>query len=129
MPKFKADANISGEGTASSTASPASEPDPSGPDITSTITTIGLIGVGVALFDVALIPGMVIGVAAALAPKYMPQLGQRLEPMLNTAVRGAYKATKMARGAVAEAQEKVLDIAAEVEAEEAGVHSGPLSRH
>jgi hypothetical protein len=35
--------------------------------------TIGVIGVGVALIEVALIPGMVIGVAAALAPKYLPQ--------------------------------------------------------
>jgi hypothetical protein len=30
---------------------------------------------GVALFDVALLPGMVIGVAAMLVPRYVPQMG------------------------------------------------------
>jgi hypothetical protein len=34
---------------------------------------------GVALFDIALLPGMVIGVAAMLAPRYVPQLGRGQE--------------------------------------------------
>jgi hypothetical protein len=96
-------------------------------DLTSTVATIGVIGIGVALFDVALIPGMIIGLAAAFAPKYLPKLGDRVEPLFNTAVRSAYKVTRMARGAVAEAQEKVLDIAAEVDAEEVEANSRSAS--
>ncbi|MBV9827694.1 MAG: hypothetical protein JO001_18840 [Alphaproteobacteria bacterium] len=98
-------------------------------DFASTAATIGIIGVGVALFDIALIPGMIIGVAAAIAPKYVPKLGERLEPVFTTAVRGAYKVTKLARGAVAEAQEKVLDIAAEVEAEDTATSAGSGDAH
>ena len=126
MPKFKADVKVDGDPKKSS-AAPADGHDTdelSEPDLTSTLATIGVIGVGVALFDLALIPGMIIGVAAAFAPKYLPQVGDRLEPLFNTAVRGAYKATRMARGAVAEAQEKMLDITAEVDAEEAEAHAG-----
>jgi hypothetical protein len=91
----------------------------SGDDLLTTATTIGVIGVAVALFDLALIPGMVIGVAASFAPKYVPKIGDRLQPLFNSTVRGAYKVTRKARSAVAEAQERVHDIAAELEAEEA----------
>ncbi len=122
MPKFKADVNVGGDGGKAS-----SSPEPDGPaagaarepDLTTTVATIGAIGVAAAVFDVALIPGMLIGVAAAYAPKYLPQVGERLEPVFNAAVRGAYKMTRRARNVVAEAQERMHDIAAEVEAEEA----------
>jgi uncharacterized membrane protein len=49
--------------------------------------TIGVIAAGVALFEVALIPGVVIGGAAALAPRYLPKLRRRLQPRFNTTVR------------------------------------------
>jgi hypothetical protein len=79
--------------------------------------TIGVIGVGVALIEVALIPGMVIGVAAALAPKYLPQINAGLQPLFKSTVRGAYKLSRKTRAAVAEAHEQVQDIVAEVHAE------------
>jgi uncharacterized membrane protein len=52
-------------------------------DFVTTAATVGVIAAGVALFEVALIPGMVIGGAAVLAPrflpnKYWPKLGRRL---------------------------------------------------
>ena len=56
-------------------------------DFVSTAATIGMITAGVALFEVALIPGMVIGAAAVLAPKYVPKLRRRLRPLLNSTVR------------------------------------------
>jgi len=56
-------------------------------DFVSTAATIGMIAAGVALFEVALIPGMVIGAAAVLAPKYVPKLRRRLRPLLNSTVR------------------------------------------
>jgi hypothetical protein len=132
--KFKADVNVGGsarkptEETADPGAS-ATEAGAGEPDLATTITTIGVIGVAAALFDVALIPGIIIGVAAAYAPKYVPTLGDRLQPLFNYTVRGAYKVTRKARGAVAEAQERMHDLAAEVEAEETAELNGASPAH
>jgi len=41
---------------------------------------------GVALFEVALIPGTAIGGAGVLAPKYPPKLGRRLQPAFNSMI-------------------------------------------
>jgi uncharacterized membrane protein len=49
--------------------------------LVNTAATIGVIAAGVALLDLALIPGMVIGGAAVLAPNLLPKLGRRLRPM------------------------------------------------
>jgi uncharacterized membrane protein len=46
--------------------------------------TVGLVVVaGAALFEAALIPGVVIGGAAALAPRILPKFRQRLRPLTN----------------------------------------------
>jgi len=70
-----------------------------------------------------LLAGVVIGVAAALAPKYLPKLSTRLKPLFNSTVRGAYKLSRKARSAVGELQEHVNDITAEVKAEEAATET------
>jgi hypothetical protein len=134
--KFKADVNVGAAKPAAASAESAepaeSEVIDTGaelPDIGTTVATIGVVGVAVALFDLALIPGMVIGVAAAYAPKYVTNLGERLTPLFNYTVRGAYKVTRSARSAVAEAQERMHDIAAEVEAEEAAELNGAAPAH
>lgn len=50
--------------------------------------TVGLsMLAGVALFEVALIPGLVIGGAAVLAPRYLPKLRRRLQPLFKSAER------------------------------------------
>ncbi|MEJ0068645.1 MAG: DUF5132 domain-containing protein [Pseudomonadota bacterium] len=90
------------------------------PDLMTKAITVGVIGVGVALFEAALIPGMIIGVAAMLAPKALPKLGAGVQPIFRSAVRGAYKAGQRARHAFAEAQEQVHDIVAETNTEAAG---------
>jgi hypothetical protein len=126
--KFKADVNVGDGVRKPQSATPAAEQDAPAaaaqdePDVVTTVATIGVVGVAAALFDVALIPGMIIGVAAAYAPKYVTNIGDRLQPLFNYTVRGAYKVTRGARSAVAEAQERMHDIAAEVEAEEAEVN-------
>jgi hypothetical protein len=132
--KFKVDVNP-GNGHAKAAAEPTEEAateheeapanGADGPDFVTTATTIGVVAVAAALIDVALIPGLVIGVAAAFAPKYVPKLGERLEPLFNSTVRGAYKMTRKARSAVAEAQERMNDIAAEVDAEAAAETKEP----
>ena len=76
-------------------------------------TTVGVICVGAALFEAALIPGMVIGVVAMLAPKALPRLSDAVEPAFRSAVRGAYKVGQKARYIVSEAEEQIRDVIAE----------------
>jgi hypothetical protein len=97
---------------------PAPEASSSDPDFTTKVATVGLIGLGVALIEVSLIPGMIIGVAAALAPKYAPKLTEGLRPLFKSSVRGAYKFAQKTREAVAEAGEQVQDLMAEARLEE-----------
>jgi hypothetical protein len=82
-----------------------------------TVATVGVVGVGVALVEAALLPGVLLGVAAVAAPKYMPRLGAALTPIFRSTVRGVYKAAHKTREMMAEAQEQVGDIVAEMEAE------------
>lgn len=135
VPKFKADVNVEhSTANLADAGTPKGEvgaPSPADNEVSlgTTVATIGVIGVAAALFDVALIPGIIIGVAAAYAPKYVPGLGDRLQPLFDYTVRGAYKMTRSARSAVAEAQERVNDIAAEVAVEEAAEADGAASAH
>jgi hypothetical protein len=86
----------------------------SDPDFATKVATIGVIAVGVALIEVSLIPGMVIGLAAALAPKYVPGL----RPLLKSTVRGAVKLAYKTRETISEASEQVQDIMAEAKLED-----------
>ncbi len=79
--------------------------------------TVGVVAVGAALFEVALLPGIALGVAAMLAPKYVPKVGAALTPMFRSSVRGAYKLGQKTREMMAEAKEQMHDIVAEVHAE------------
>ncbi len=90
-----------------------------GRDLLTTAVTVGAVGVGVAMLEVALIPGMLIGVAAVAAPSLLPKIGAGLAPLFRHAVRGAYVVSRKTREAVAEAREHVEDIVAEVHSEAA----------
>jgi hypothetical protein len=79
--------------------------------------TVGVVAVGAALFEVALLPGIALGVAAMLAPKYVPKVGAALTPMFRSSVRGVYKLGQKSREMMAEAKEQMHDIVAEVHAE------------
>jgi hypothetical protein len=98
-------------------AGEAHEPNPAVNEAVTVAATVGVVAAGVALFEIALLPGMVIGVAAMLAPKYVPKMGATLTPMFKSTVRGAYKFGRKTREMVAEAKEQVHDIVAEVHAE------------
>ena len=64
-------------------------------DVMTTVATVGVIAAGVALLEVALIPGMIIGGAAVLAPRlfpkslsknlpnFLPGLRRRIKPLLD----------------------------------------------
>ena len=86
-------------------------------DLVATVATVGVVGVGVAVLEAALLPGVALGVAAILAPRFVPKLGEALGPMFKSTVRGAYKLGQKTKEFVAEANEHVQDIVAEVDAE------------
>jgi hypothetical protein len=61
---------------------------------------------------------LVATVATVAAPQYFPKMGEALNPLFRSTVRGAYKLGNKTREFVAEAQEQVHDIVAEVHAED-----------
>ena len=73
-------------------------------DVVTTVATVGVIAAGVALLEVALIPGIVIGGAAVLAPRILPKsltdslslpgLRRRLKPLLDFSPPIASKASQ-----------------------------------
>jgi hypothetical protein len=110
MSKFKVDVNA-GTGQAEQASTPSAEETvQSSDDFSAQVATIGVVVLGVAVVSAELLPGVVIGVAAALAPKYLPKLGTRLQPLFNSTVRSAYKLGRKAQSAVGEIQERVNDI-------------------
>jgi hypothetical protein len=100
------------------------EPD-DGDTFGSRMATVAAIGLGVALIEVELIPGMLIGVAAMMAPKLLPRLGNGLKPLLKSAMRAGYAIADKTRETMAEAGEQFQDIVAEVKSEHhAEEHAG-----
>ena len=86
-------------------------------ELLATAATVGVVAVGALVFEAALIPGIVLGVAAMLAPKALPKIGTALNPLFKSTVRGAYRLSEKAREVAAEMQEQVHDIVAEVKSE------------
>jgi hypothetical protein len=84
--KYKVDVNRGSELADTAPTRAGNEARPT-QDFVTTAATIGVIAAGVALFEVALIPGMVIGGAAVLAPRRLPKLRRRLQPLFNSSVR------------------------------------------
>lgn len=73
---------------------------------------------GVALIEVELIPGMLIGIAAMLAPRFLPGLGRSLRPVMKTAMRAGYATFEKTKEVIAEAGEQFQDVAAEARHEQ-----------
>jgi hypothetical protein len=82
-------------------------------DVVAKAATIAVVGVGVALISTELIPGMLIGLAAA----FLPGMGPKLRPLLKSTVRAGYSAVQKTRELVAEASEQMQDAVAEARAE------------
>jgi hypothetical protein len=81
------------------------------------LATAALVGVGVAIIEPELIPGILVGAGAVLAPKVLPALGGMLRPLVKGVVKAGYAATQAVREVVAEAGEQVEDMVAEARAE------------
>jgi hypothetical protein len=86
-------------------------------ELVATVATVAVVGIGAAVFEAALLPGIVLGAAAVYVPQFLPQIGAALNPLFRSTVRGAYKIGEKTREMVAEAQEQGHDIVAEVDAE------------
>ncbi len=84
-----------------------------GSDIAAKAATIVVVGAGVALISAELLPGMLIGVAAA----FLPGIGPKMRPWLRSTVRAGYSAVRKTKEAMAEAGEQIQDIVAEAKAE------------
>jgi len=67
-----------------------------------------LVGVGVALLEPELIPGVLIGAGAMLAPKVLPALRGMVRPMIK-GVKAGYSAAATEPKLAAEAREQVED--------------------
>src|SRR5262249_31001653 len=94
-------------------------------ELVATAATVGVVGLGVIVFEAALLPGLVLGVVTMMVPKYLPRLGEAVTPLVKSTVRGAYKMGQKTREMVAEVQEQMHDIVAEVDAEAAKKASAP----
>jgi hypothetical protein len=93
------------------------------------VATVAVVAIGAAVFEAALLPGIALGVAAVAAPKYLPRLAGALNPLFKSTVRGTYKLAQKSKEVLAEAQEQVHDIVAEVKAEsEATEAKGPAAK-
>jgi hypothetical protein len=119
MELHKSAGSIGDKMTDSHAAEPADSFDRSteGDDaLVASVATVVVVGAGVLIFVTALLPGLVLGIATMLVPKYLPKLGGAVSPLLKSTVRGAYRMGQKTREMVAEAQEQVSDIVTEVDA-------------
>ena len=53
-------------------------------DAMATVATVAVVSIGAALFDAALLPGIVLGVAAMWLPRYYPKMGTALKPLFKS---------------------------------------------
>lgn len=123
MSKFTVDVK-SGNSQAEQPSAPGpEEAEKAGSDFTAEVATIGVVAVGAAILSAELLPGLALGVAAAVAPRFLFKTGSGLQPLFNSTVRGAYKFGRKARSAFGELRERVSDITEEVKAEEAAAET------
>jgi len=83
-------------------------------DMVARVATVAVVGIAAAAFEAALLPGIVLGVAAVAVPRFLPKA---LNPLFRSSVRGVYKMGQKTKEMLAEAHEQVNDIVAEVHAE------------
>jgi len=99
MQKTNGTATLDGEHDAA-----PSQPVENGQDdseMVATVATVAVVGVAAVAFEAALLPGIVLGVAAVALPRYFPKMGEALNPLFRSTVRGAYKLGRKTKEMVA----------------------------
>jgi hypothetical protein len=81
------------------------------------IATAVAVGVGAALLEAELIPGILVGAGAVLLGKMFPQVRNAMRPMVKSAVGAGLALADKAREMMAEANEQMQDVVAEVRSE------------
>ena len=121
MPKAKAEGNGSLETVVEPVESAETEALDEGNDdrgdMVATVATLAVVGVAAAAFEVALLPGIILGVAAVAVAEIFSKDGRSLGPALQVDRTRRLQARPQDAGMMAEAQEQFHDIAAEVHAE------------
>jgi Protein of unknown function (DUF5132) len=84
--------------------------------ISGTAIAVTAVGIGAVAFEAALLPGVILGVAAMWLPH---DVRQAFAPLAKSAVRGVYKIGQKSKELIADVQEQMQDIVAEVDAENA----------
>jgi hypothetical protein len=101
------------------TAAPGSELRRNG-TATATAITVAAVGIGAAAFEAALLPGILLGVAAMWLPH---DVRQAFSPLVKSTVRGVYRfgesTGERAKALIADIQQEVREVVAEVDAENA----------
>jgi len=112
-----------GQGDASTTDRSDEDQHHESAGINKTVATVAVVAAGAALFEVALLPGLILGVAAVAAPSYFPRLAGALTPIFKSTVRGTYRLAQKSKEALAGVHEQVNNhvnnIVAKVRAEDA----------
>src|SRR5271169_4078324 len=57
-------------------------------DVVATVATVAVVGIGAAIFEAALLPGIALGVAAMWLSRYYAKMGEALEPLFEPTVSG-----------------------------------------
>ena len=83
-----------------------------------TVATTAAVGIAASTFEVAILPGIVLGIAAIGAPHHLPPIGAALNPLFRDTIRGTFKIGYKTRETMAEAHEQIHDMIVEVNAEE-----------
>ncbi len=81
-----------------------------------TAITVAAVGIGALALETALLPGVVLGVAAMWLPH---DVRQAFAPLARSTARGVYRIGEKTKELVADVREEIGDIVAEVEAENA----------
>ena len=101
-----------------STPATVQETQQANSDLGSKVATVALVGLGAALFEIELIPGILLGAAAMAMPNLLPKLGRALRPLVKETVRAGYSLADRTRESVAEVGEQFQDMVAEVKSEQ-----------
>ncbi len=87
-------------------------------EYTPQIGAAAAVALAMAVINIELLPAVLIGAGATLAPKLLPSVGPLFRPLMKTALKGGYAAFAAAQQFAAEASEQMQDVIAEVQAEQ-----------
>lgn len=86
--------------------------------LSSAIGIVGPIGAGVMIFEAALIPGLLLGIATIAGSKHAVDVKSTLCPVIKSTIHSAHTASQYAKEFIAETQERMQDILAEIEVDQ-----------